>query len=150
MTIVQPTFVALLGIVLGTFLGVGSAHAEEVDFDSHVVHYSVVNTTFLSPEVARAYDVRRSRGRALVNIVVMERDGDDLHPVSVSLSGRTVNLSQQVRSLEFREVHEGDAIYHLAEVRVRPAEVLDFSVQIRAAGAAQPMLLNFRQAVFAH
>ncbi|AHE99552.1 DUF4426 domain-containing protein [Thioalkalivibrio paradoxus] len=148
MTSVHRTFVALLGIVLGTFLGAGWAQANEVDFDSHVVHYTVVNTTFLSPEVARAYDIRRSRSRALVNIVVMERDGDDLKPISASLRGQTVNLNQQVRPLEFREVREADAIYHLAEARVRPGEVLDFRIQIRVAGADEPMPLDFRQAAF--
>ncbi|MCA1788658.1 MAG: DUF4426 domain-containing protein, partial [Thioalkalivibrio sp.] len=50
------SFVIWSGFLLGLLLTAASSHANEIEFDRHVVHYSVVNTTFLSPEVARAYD----------------------------------------------------------------------------------------------
>ena len=130
-------------------LGTGAAVANEVDFDSHVVHYNVINTTFLSPEVARAYDVRRSSTRALANVAIMERGDSGMKPASATVTGQAVNLNQQARTLQFREVRDGDAIYHLAEIPVRGGEVLDFRIRVAVEGRPDPMEVNFRQAFFA-
>jgi len=131
------------------WLGSGAALANEVDFDSHVVHYNVINTTFLSPEVARAYDVRRSSTRALANVVIMERGDSGMKPATATVTGQAVNLNQQSRTLQFREIREGDAIYHLAEVPVRGGEVLDFQIRIGVEDKTEPMEIRFRQTFFA-
>lgn len=138
-------FVIWSGVLLGLLLAAGSSHANEVEFDRHVVHYTVVNTTFLSPEVARAYDIRRSSRRALVNIVILKREGNGMESVPGSVSGHVVNLNQQRRNLSFRQVRDGDAYYHLAEVAVRPGEVLDFNLRVSAADGDEPMPISFRQ-----
>lgn len=131
------------------WLGSGAALANEVDFDSHVVHYNVINTTFLAPEVARAYDVRRSSTRALANVVIMERGDSGMKPATATVTGQAVNLNQQSRTLQFREIREGDAIYHLAEVPVRGGEVLDFQIRIGVEDRTEPMEIRFRQTFFA-
>lgn len=132
--------------VLGLLLAMAPTHANEVEFDRYVVHYTVLSTHYLSPEVARAYNLRRSRSRALVNVVIMERDGDTLQPVSGQVSGETVNLYRQVRLLRFREIRDGNAFYHLAEVRVRPGEVMDFDLNVQAEGDDEVIPLRFRRA----
>jgi len=134
--------------VLALLLAASPVHANEVEFDRYVVHYTVLSTYFLSPEVARAYDLRRSRTRALVNVVIMERDGEALQSVSGKVSGQAVNLNRQVRHLRFREVRDGDAFYHLAEVPIRPGEVVDFRLRVTAEGDDEVMLVNFRQAFY--
>jgi len=134
--------------VLGLLLAAGPVQANEVEFDRYVVHYTVLSTHFLSPEVARAYDLRRSRSRALVNVVIMERDGETLRPVSGKVSGQAVNLYRQVRHLRFREVRDGDAFYHLAEVPIRPGEVVDFRLHVTAEGGDEVMPVSFRQAFY--
>lgn len=131
------------------WLGTGAALANEVDFDSHVVHYNVINTTFLSPEVARAYDVRRSSTRALANVAIMERGDSGMKPATATVTGQAVNLNQQARTLQFREIRDGEAIYHLAEVPVRGGEVLDFQIRIGVEDRTEPMEIRFRQTFFA-
>lgn len=131
------------------WLGSGAALANEVDFDSHVVHYNVINTTFLSPEVARAYDVRRSSTRALANVAIMERGDSGMKPATATVTGQAVNLNQQARTLQFREIRDGEAIYHLAEVPVRGGEVLDFQIRIGVEDRTEPMEIRFRQTFFA-
>jgi hypothetical protein len=131
------------------WLGTGAALANEVDFDSHVVHYNVINTTFLSPEVARAYDVRRSSTRALANVAIMERGDSGMKPATGTVTGQAVNLNQQARTLQFREIRDGEAIYHLAEVPVRGGEVLDFQIRIEVEDRTEPMEIRFRQTFFA-
>ena len=143
-------FVIWAGFLLVLLLAAGASHANEVEFDRHVIHYNVVNTTFLSPDVARAYNIRRSSRRALVNIVIMKREGDAMESVPGNVSGHAINLNRQVRSLSFRQVRDGDAYYHLAEVAVRPGEVLDFNLRISAAGDDETMPVNFRQSFYRH
>jgi hypothetical protein len=138
-----------LTLILALCLGTGTALANEVNFDSHVVYYNVINTTFLSPEVARAYEVRRSSNRALANVAIMERGDSGMKPATAAVTGKVVNLNQQVRSLQFREIRDGDAIYHLAELPVRGGEVLDFRIHIAVEGRPEPMEVNFRQTFFA-
>lgn len=134
--------------LLGLLLSAGSSQANEIEFDRHVVHYTVVNTTFLSPDVARAYNIRRSSSRVLVNVVIMKRDGDAMESVPGSVSGQAMNLNRQLRNLSFRQVRDGDAYYHLAEVAVRPGEVLDFNLRVSAAGDDETMPVSFRQSFY--
>ena len=146
----RSLFVMVSGMLLGLLLAAGSSQANEVEFDRYVVHYTVVNTTFLSPEVARAYNLRRSSSRALVNVVIMKREGNGIETVPGNVSGQAVNLNRQVRRLSFREVRDGDAFYHLAEVPVRPGEVLDFDLRVTAQDSDEVMPVRFRQTFYPH
>ena len=134
--------------VLGFLLTLVCVQASEVEFDRRVVHYSALNTTFLSPEVARAYDLRRSSRRALVNVVIMKCGGNMQSSPGV-VSGHAVNLNRQLRPLRFREVRDGDAFYHLAEVRVPPG-LLEFHLRVSVAGDAEVMPVAFSQTFYLH
>jgi hypothetical protein len=136
--------------ILALLLAAAPLQANEVEFDRYVVHYTVLSTHFLSPEIARAYDLRRSRNRALVNVVIMKRNGEALEPVSGKVTGQAVNVYRQVRPLRFREIRDGDAYYHLAEMPIRPGEVVDFSLRVTAEGDDQVMPVNFRQVFYHH
>ena len=61
-----------------------------------------------------------------------------------------MNLNRQLRHLSFRQVRDGDAYYHLAEVPVRPGEVLDFKLRVSAAGDDETMPVSFRQSFYRH
>ncbi|MGM0553830.1 MAG: DUF4426 domain-containing protein [Pseudomonadota bacterium] len=137
--------VALAAVVLGGSI----ASANEAEFGNYVVHYNVINTTFLSPEVAQAYEVRRSSNRAMVNVTVMERTESGMRPVSAEVGGTAINMNQQVRTLRFREIRDGDAIYHLSELPVRSGEELEFDLDILADGSDRTETVNFRQKFYA-
>lgn len=138
------TWFGALALLLATV----PVQANEVEFDRYVVHYTVLSTHLLSPDVARAYDLHRSRSRALVNVVIMKRDGEEMEAVPGTVQGQAVNLNRQVRHLRFREVRDGDAFYHLAEVRVRPGEVLDFNLQVTADNDDEVMPVNFQKVIY--
>jgi hypothetical protein len=138
--------------IIALFLALSlTAPANEIEFDGYTVHYTVVTTDLLSPEVARAYGLSRSRNRALVNIVVMETDASgSTRSIPARVQGTGVNLNQQSRAMRFREVRDADAYYHLAEIPIRRGEVINFSLQIRTDGIREPLSVQFRQAFFAH
>ena len=140
---VHRVFTGFLVALAAVAFGSSIASANEAEFDNYVVHYNVINTTFLSPEVARAYDVRRSSNRAMVNISVMERGENGLQAVSAEVTGSATNMNDQMRSLRFREIQDGDAIYFLSEVTVRSGETLDFAIDIAPEGSERVLPVRF-------
>jgi hypothetical protein len=115
---------ALTGTLTGT-----TAHAEQFErLGNWDVHYVVIRTSFLKPEIAARHGIVRGPDRALLNISVI---GDDGKPVVATLSGRVRNLLEQDTPLEFQEVREGEAVYYLSQVKHTDREILRFYVDIR-------------------
>ena len=113
-TVRQKSSLFLLIACLAAF-GSGSVHAEQKRvFGEYEVHYIVLPTTFLNAKVANRYNLPRGRDRALVNVSVLNSNGE---PVMAEVVGRSENLLGQRQTLEFTEVKEGEAIYYLALLR---------------------------------
>lgn len=91
------------------------------------VHYVVIRTSFLKPDIAARNNIVRGPDRALLNISVLGQDGQ---PVAAELSGTVRNLLEQVTPLEFQTVREGEAIYYLAQIRHTDRETLRFAIDI--------------------
>jgi hypothetical protein len=108
------------------------------------VHYIVLNTTFLEPQVAKAYDLVRSRNNALVNISVLDRRSKEAQ--SVVMTGAASNLLGRKTSLEFRKIQEGDSIYYLSVLPFDDEELYRFDIQIVAGKNNQR--LKFQQKLY--
>ena len=121
-----------------------------VSSGDYVVHYSAVSAASITPEVARQYGITRSASRGLLNIAVQQKQADGLaHAVPATVTASVTNLNGQRQQLQMREVREGEAIYYLGEPRVEEAASLDFEIEVRPSGSAQPISLRFSQEFFA-
>ena len=89
------------------------------------VHYSVFNSTFLQPAIAKHYELVRAGNQVLINIAVQDLDGN---PVAATVKGYAENLMQQKKTLSFKTIEEPDAIYALASLRTTNEEVFDFHI----------------------
>jgi len=94
------------------------------------IHYMAINATFLTPEVAKTYDIERSRYNGLINIAVMDNTQEKLPAKQVMITGKARNLAGQNKSIEFVEVKEGDAIYYLAQINIAHDETIIFDLTI--------------------
>jgi len=122
-----------------------SASADQFKaFDGIEVHYVVVNTLFLQPDVAARYGVVRANDRAIVNLSVINKDGA---AVLGEATGSTINLLSQTAPLQFSVIKEGDAIYYVAPLRYTDRDVLRFRLTINVPDRA-PMNLEFQQQMF--
>lgn len=92
------------------------------------VHYIVLNTTFLTPEVAKAYGIVRSKNNALVNISVLDKRNKEAQ--SVALTGNASNLLGRKTDLDFKKVQEGESIYYLAVLPFDDEELYRFKIRI--------------------
>lgn len=133
--------------LVGTLFAAAGAHAEQfARVGDYEIHYSAVNSSFLTPEVAQAHNLQRSANRGLVNVSVRERQGDgSTLPVNASVQGHVSGLTGAQQSLSFRTVHDGDATYHLAPFTMREDENMRFELSVRYDRNAAPEPVNFIQ-----
>lgn len=119
-------------------------------FGPYELHYSVVNTTFLSPEVAGHYGIVRGDKRGIVNLAVREHLADgDARTVPVQFKGRTWDLMQS-QDLDFQTVREGKAVYYIAPFSFINREWRFFEVHFRPEGAEQTYTFKFKHQLFIH
>ncbi len=112
-----------------------SPHADERKFDSYTLNYNAFPSDFLSPQIARAYGIRRSKNRGVLNVSVSESQPGGLpKPVEAEINARAVNVYQQVKPLKLRKVIDGDAIYYIAEFPVANQEIINFEITVRRDG----------------
>ena len=124
-----------------------TAQAEQSkEFGDFTVHYSAFTTDNLTPSVAKAYNIPRSKKRALLNISVLKKTADgSSKPSRANIKGTTTNLSQQLRELSPREISEKGAIYYIAETPVANAETLKYSLEITPEGETTTHKLSFQE-----
>ncbi len=131
--------------LLSSVLLMGKAQAEQKqqlgDWD---IHYIAFNSTFLTPEVARASNLSRNKNNAIINISVL--DSASQQAQEVIISGIARNLLGQQRNLTFREIKDGNAIYYIAVMPFRNEEQFRFSLDIKQGVKRQQ--LNFEQKLY--
>ena len=134
-------------ILLTTLVSLPTIAQQAMEFDDYTIHYSAMNSSLVTPNIAKAYGIRRSASRALINISVLKSDGEQSTPAvkaSVTATGR--NLTGQTRNVDIREIDEDDgAIYYLGELSVSNMETFDFTVLVIPEGKDRPYTLKFRQ-----
>jgi hypothetical protein len=125
--VVYP-YLMSVSLILGlVFSSQANAEQKQV-LGSWDVHYIALNSTFLTPEVAKQYGIVRSKFNALINISVLDRE--DKVAQSVILTGEAKNLIGVVKNLTFRQVTEGKAIYYLAVLPFSDLEQYRISIYI--------------------
>jgi len=117
-----------------------------VDIGTHVVHFSAQSTDHLPPEVARAYNIVRSKNRAMLNVSVIEKGSEK--PVTAEVSVNTVNLTGQMKNVTMRMIREQDAIYYIGETPVANQETLIFDISVKPEGVAEASEVRFKRQFF--
>lgn len=134
-------------LLFGLSLHAGAQQAE--DIGDYLVHYNTLNTTLLSPEVARAYGIQRSGTRGLLNIAVLKKRPDGLNdPVPARVTASVINLAGQRRDLELQEIRDQEAIYYVATFRFHNEENLNFRVSVQPEGQGRAHEFSFRQQLY--
>ncbi len=122
------------------------AGATSVDIGDHVVHFSAQSTDQLPPEVARAYNIVRSKNRAMLNVSVL-READNA-AVTAAVTVKTVNLTGQLKNITMRQINEQDAIYYIGEVSVANRETLIFDISVIPEGVESASDVRFKRQFF--
>jgi len=115
------------------------------EFGDYVIHFNAFRSDTLTPEIAKAYSLTRRNNRMVVNIVVQKKTGKTITPVIAKVTGFASNLTGQVKDLEFKEIHDGEAIYYLAQSQVSNRETLKFDIKATPTGESLIANIKFKQ-----
>nr|MBV6630442.1 DUF4426 domain-containing protein [Oceanococcus sp. HetDA_MAG_MS8] len=133
--------------VLGA-LWAGTASAEQaIRSGDWVLHYMTLNTTELTPDVAKTYGVRRSKRRGLLMLNLQKAQGP-VKSYDHSAEGTIRNLVGQTKIEEQRRVETKDAIYTLVTFSYTHLETLRFDYQVQPEQSAEQISLKFHQQMF--
>lgn len=116
------------------------------DGSEYEIHYIGFTSTFLDPDIAKQYDIVRSRALGVINISVIKVEHDGSRKaVGAVLQAKMTNDIQQNQFLSFQQIVEGPAIYYLAQLQFREGEVLTFDVSAYPEGSVKPLQFRFVQ-----
>ena len=145
MKTIKILFSGLLLAWFGLFANCANAENSQT-FGNYVVHYNAFRSDTLTPEIAKAYQLTRRNNRAAINITVQKKEGDGATTaVKARVTGFASNLTGQVKTLTFKEINEGNAIYYIAETQVSNRERLNFDIKVAPEGETMTSSVKFKQ-----
>jgi len=119
-----------------------SSYAENVTkFGNYVVHHTALPTDVLLPKVAKAYGIKRSKNRGMLNIVVQHKGKG----TTAKVTGTGTNLNSQLKHLEFREIKDSDVIYYISSFRVTNKEVINFKIKVQPSDSSKVHTVKFKK-----
>jgi hypothetical protein len=119
------------------------AEATSADIGNHVVHFNAQSTDALSPEIARANDITRSKDMAMLTVSVIGKS--DNKPVAADVKVKAVNLTGQLKSISLRKADVPDAIYYIGTVSIDNRETLVFDITVKPDGASEASNVRFKR-----
>ncbi|MFT5691341.1 MAG: hypothetical protein ACI92E_000669 [Oceanicoccus sp.] len=121
---------------------------QKQSFGQFDIHYSVVNSTFISAEVARIYNIVRGANRALINIAIRKNleDGSNKAQKAV-VTGHSSDLMRET-PLKFLEIVEQNAIYYIAEVKFYNEEIRHFTINVQPDDEKMPLQMKFTKTLY--
>ena len=102
----------------------------------HEVDYKAFNSTFLNPEVAKLYGIDQDENLGVVMVSVYQADAPGVS-VEACVSGGASNLIGQTKRLDFGQIREGEAIYHISTFRFSQEEHITFAVDVEIAATGE-------------
>ena len=111
-------------------------------FGDVTVHYNTFNSTFLTPDIAKAAELTRSKTLGVINISVL-KDGK---PQTAQVSGTVKDLTSQSVPLQFKQITETGAVYYIAQYPVPQQEIRTFEIKVQTGDKINT--INFNQELF--
>lgn len=127
--------------LLAFFANTASAEQKIVKGDWDI-HYIAFASSFIEPDVAKQYGLKRSKYQGIINISVLDNDDND-KAQRVSIKGYAKNLAGQKIKLNFKQVTEGEAIYYLAQIRYHDNQPMTFDIDVSRGDRVEK--LKFKQ-----
>ena len=112
------------------------------------IYYSVFNSTFVTPDVAKAYQLTRGKDIAMINVSVRKNldSGDNVERRAL-VNGTKSDLIHTI-GLDFIEVEEKGAIYYLASFKFNHKEALNFNIEVQPDRNKPAIIIKFRKALY--
>jgi hypothetical protein len=111
-------------------------------FGDVTVHYNTFNSTYLTPDIAKAAELIRSKNQGVINVSVIKGD----QPLMAQVSGSVKDLTSKSVPLNFRQITEQGAVYYIAQYPVDQQETRTFEIKVQTGDKINT--INFNQELF--
>lgn len=119
------------------------------DFGDYVLYANALTTDSLDADIAREYEIVRSRSRALLTFSVHRKQQDGTTAaVRGEVSSSAINLTGQLKNVLLREITEGDAIYYIGELQVFDGETLTYTINVIPNGGDTRLSVRYQKRFF--
>lgn len=137
----------LSALLFALVVGTSAAWAGGTDdFGDYQVHYNAFPSDTLTPQIATAYGIVRSKNQAILNIAVTRKRKDQPGlPVPAYVNITAANLNGQVKSVRMKQIHEENAVYYLGLLSVNDGETLVFDIDVTPEGQTDTHHVHFQQ-----
>lgn len=113
------------------------------------VHYSAFVTSTLTPQVTKAYGIKRSKNLGMLNVsVIKEQKGTTGKSMPARVEVKTALLTGGSDRVPMREIKEGDAVYYIGTFRIRDREKIDFTIEVMPEGTDETFIVRMEQQFF--
>lgn len=109
----------------------------------YMIHFNAISTDQLTPEIASAHNIVRSKNRAMLNVSVIREE--DNASVEAEISVKTVNLTGQLKNVAMQPKKEPGAIYYIGVTPVANRETLIFDITVRPDGVDTVSEVRFKR-----
>lgn len=146
----QKVFTVVFAVFLlafSSFTLANSRGEQKQVFGDYEVHYIGLTSNFLSPTVAQAYGIQRSRKMGFLSISVLNtKENKDLGvPVTAKVTGSIKNLIGQAIELEFKEIKETDSVYYISTFRFDDEDRYHLNLKVTPSGQQRTFNVKFDQ-----
>jgi len=124
------------------------------DFGDYRVLFSVFNSTFITPQVATAYQLTRNESQAFVNVALTKKISADQYSLGKEaiVKGSARNLLGQSFDLKFKTIKEGEGesavTYYLAALPHSDEEVFHFDIKVSPADSKRAYPVKFTRKLY--
>lgn len=131
-------------------LGGGSANAADSTVVGDVtIYHSAFPAATLTPEIARAVGVQRSRHLGVLNVSVRRSQaGSEPLPVKAWVEVDLSAAERRLGAVAMREVEVTGGVSYLGQFPIEDGAELAFEIRVRPLGAAAPTTVRMRQEFF--
>ncbi|MEJ2326238.1 MAG: DUF4426 domain-containing protein [Chromatiaceae bacterium] len=136
----------LVGVALLTPL---STLADTSKVDGYTIHHNAFATDTLTPEVAKAYGLQRSKFRGML-VVTVRKDAPGTSGTSVParVEAKSVSLTGQTVRMPMREVKDQKAPYYITDFPIHNQEAKHFVIEVTPRGSHQTFRTEMTQEFF--
>lgn len=119
------------------------------NFGAYTVHYTVFNSKQITPQIAELYKLTRGKDIVYVNVSLTKTEnGVTSLGLPAEVKAKAINLMQQSKTIEFKEIKEPEATYYLASFRHTNEEDIRFDVSVVPSGETKPLTVSFTRRLY--
>jgi len=120
-------------------------------FGDTEIHYMILNSKDLNPDVASAYGIQRSGKLGFIMVSVLEPsiESEMMRPVPAIIDARVINLIGQVSEIPLEEIREQGGLYYVGSFKFYNEDIYRFEIEVKTYADQKPsFLVKHRQRMY--